>query len=98
MIVVIVRDEDGIDLGERVKPDAGGIHPPRSKERKRARAFGPDRIDENVLATRLDEERRMTYVANSRARAVKARRRAIGLEGARVGIGPGHASIGQLPP
>src|SRR5262245_20995787 len=93
-----MRDENDIDGGKRVEADTGRVHPARSDERQRARAFGPHRIDENVATPRLDQERSMTYMRDARPRPCKARRRAIGLEGAWVGIGPGRPAIGQLPP
>jgi hypothetical protein len=83
--------------GSAARADAGGVHPPRPDERQWARTFGPDRIEQNVAAARLNQERRMADVGYAHARAGKARRRAIGLERAGVGLGPGHAPIGQLP-
>ena len=53
---MIMRQQDDVDFWHIVEGDAGRIGAPGSGKSKRAGAVGPNRVGDNVVAGRLDEQ------------------------------------------
>jgi hypothetical protein len=56
MVVVIVRDQHRVDRRQIVEGDGRLVRPPRPGEAERADPLRPDRIDQEVEATDLEED------------------------------------------
>ncbi len=59
MVIMIVADDDQVDLGQIIKPDARLCDPLRPQRRKGAGIVGPDRVGQDVEPGRLHQHRRM---------------------------------------
>jgi len=90
MIVVAVRHQHDVDLGQRVERNAGIVVPFRSGKRKRRGAHRPHGIDQEVHAGGLDQPARMSDKGQPYLVSGDPRRRRVGM-GARHPIGPGRA-------
>ncbi len=78
VVVVIVRDEDRVEIGQIVERDARRIDALRPEPRERAGALRPDGIDQDVHAHRLHEERRVADMRRAQPRALDPLRRLVG--------------------
>ena len=57
VVVVVVGDQHSVDGRQVVESDGGRIVTPGTQATKRTGAVGPDRIDEDVDAGDLDQQR-----------------------------------------
>src|SRR5213594_4815942 len=70
VIVVVMRDHDRVDRREIFELETGGRHPPRPRERHRARSARPVGVGENVDAVQLDQQGRMTDPGHGHSAAI----------------------------
>src|SRR5436305_12503961 len=75
MVVMRMRDEHRVERRQIIERDAGVIDPLRAGPRRRAGAFRPDGVDQDVDALRLDEHRRMADEGDAQRRSFRALRR-----------------------
>src|SRR5204862_391636 len=68
-----------------------------ARKRDWACPLGPDRVEENTFAARLDQKRRVPDVGDAQPRAVEVRRRAVLRKGAGNAARPRLAPVTQLP-
>src|SRR5215213_1737591 len=87
MVVMAMRHQRDIDRRQRVEYDAGIVDALGSGEAHWRDAFRPDRIDQDVEPSGLQQQRRMTHIRDAPLRPLYARWRAINV-GARRPCGP----------
>ena len=87
VVVVVVRDEHGIDTRQIFEGYPRRIGPSRADEGHRPHLIRPHRIDQQIASARLDQERRVPDVGDARALAVMVCRRTIA-EWTGIALGP----------
>ena len=56
VVVMAMRDQHGVDVGQRLEGDAGIVDAPGAGEAQRRDPFRPHRIDQHVEPAGLDEQ------------------------------------------
>src|SRR5262249_16943202 len=56
MVIVAMRDEYGVDRGQRFERNAGIVDAPGTCEAYRRDTLGPDRVDQQIEPSSLQEE------------------------------------------
>ena len=78
MIVMAVRHQHDVDRRQVDKGDARIVHSFGTDETERRSALRPNRIEQDIQASRLNEEAGMTDIGNAPGLAFDPRRRTIG--------------------
>src|SRR5215831_5506113 len=67
MIVVVVRDDDGVELRERIEPRRRRMKALGARERQGRSATAPHRVSEDAHSIDLDEQRRVAQPRDAKA-------------------------------